>query len=464
MHRFASNIRLAAFDTSTPEGRSKERYRRVALTALASGLSKVISISTGLISIPLTLRYLGTERYGLWMTISAVIAVLGFSDLGINNGLLNGIAKAHGRGDRQLARQYVSSAFFLLAAVALVLAVVFAIAYPWIPWASFFRVHSAEAMSEAGPAVAVFAGCFLLNIPAGIVSRVQSGYQEGFVANVWASMGSIFCLLSLLLVIHFHGSLALLVFAMAGAPILALTLNGAIQFGVQRPWLRPSWQYVKFGVSKNLLHLGFLFFVLQLGGAIAFSSDNIVLARIMGPEAVAQYAVPCRLFSLVSMASSFLIMPLWPAYGEALERRDYHWIRRTLYRSILLAIGVSVPLCAVLAMFGARIIHLWVGPSIHPSPLLLACLGIWGVLLAVGSSISIFLNGLSVVRFQVVIAFFGAFANIALSIYFTHRIGIPGVVVGSIISQIFIALIPYYWYVNRYLKNNSFEESQAIGE
>lgn len=88
------------------------------------------------------------------------------------------------------------------------------------------------------------------------MGRVQSGYQEGFVASLWLSLGSVLYLLSLLLVIHFHGSLALLVLAMAGAPILALLLNGAVEFGIQRPWLLPSWRYVKSGVSKNLLHLG----------------------------------------------------------------------------------------------------------------------------------------------------------------------------------------------------------------
>jgi O-antigen/teichoic acid export membrane protein len=94
------------------------------------------------------------------MTISSVIAFPGFSDLGINNGLLNGIPIAQGRDDRQLARQYVSSTFFLLIAIALVLGAGFAIAYQWIPWASFFRVHSAQTMDEAGPAVASLRDAF----------------------------------------------------------------------------------------------------------------------------------------------------------------------------------------------------------------------------------------------------------------------------------------------------------------
>jgi O-antigen/teichoic acid export membrane protein len=454
LRKFTSNMRFSAFSSPTPEGRSKERYRRAILTSLASALSSVIGISASLISVPLTLHYLGIERYGLWMTISAVIAVLGFSDLGINNGLINGIAKAHGRDDRELARQYVSSAFFILVAVALILGAAFAIAYPWIRWSSLFRVRSAQAMSEVGPAVAVITGCFLINIPTGIVSRVQSGYQEGFIANLWSSLGSILCLVFLLLVIHIHGSLALLVLAMAGAPILALVLNGAVEFGIQRPWLFPSWRYVKPGVSKSLLRLGSLFLILQIDGAIAYSSDNIVLAAVLGPEAVSQYAVPAKLFSLVTLATSFLTVPLWPAYGEALARGDHHWIRRTLYRSLILSAGVSVILSVALVSFGTRIIYLWVGPSIQPSPLLLAGLGIWGVVCSISNGIAIFLNGLSVMRFQVIIASVGAFLNIAISIYLTRRIGIPGVIYGSILGQILVGFVPYYWYLGRYVKNN----------
>jgi O-antigen/teichoic acid export membrane protein len=312
--------------------------------------------------------------------------------------------------------------------------------------------------------IAVFAGCFLLNIPAGIVSRVQLGYQEGFIANLWLSLGSVFSLCFLLVVIHYHGSLALLVLALAGAPILALVLNGVVQFGFQRRWLFPSIGSIDRGVSKNLLHLGGLFFVLQLGGAVAFSSDNIVLARVLGPEAVAQYAVPCRLFSLVSMITSLIVAPLWPAYGEALERKDYQWIRSTLYRSILVVSGVSAVLSGALAVFGVRLIHLWVGPSINPSPLLLVGLGLWGMLLSVSTTIAMFLNGLSIVRFQVVIAFVGALANIVLSVYLTLRIGIPGVVYGSVISQIIVGIIPYFWYVQRYLCKARFLTGPVLGD
>lgn len=447
-----SVARFRPFDLSTADGRSKERYRRAFLTTAASGLSKAVSVSAALISVPLTLKYLGTERYGLWMTISSVIAVLGFSDLGINNGLLNGIARAHGQDDRDLAKQYVSSAFFLLTAIAIALGIVFAGVYHWVSWGSFFRVQSPQALAEAGPAVAMFMGCFLFNIPAGLITKVQVGYQDGFSASLWASLGSVLCLASLLLTIHFRGSLPYLVFAMAGAPVLALLLNGAVLFRVQRPWLFPSWSSVTAGASKDLWRLGALFFTLQLASAVSFSSDNLVIARILGPRAVAQYAVPCKLFSLVNIVISFLVSPLWPAYGEALSRRDYLWIRKTLFRSLILVTGVSISLGTLLVIFGSRIIHVWVGSAIQTSPLLLAGLGVWSVVGAISPAFAVFFNGLSIVRFQLLVAALGSLSNIALSIFLTHRIGVSGVVYGSVLSQVFAVLIPAAFYTRRHLR------------
>ncbi len=443
-------LRLRPFDTSTAEGRSHERYRRALLTSLASGLARTISVSTGLLAIPLTLRYLGTERYGLWMTISSVVAFMSFSDLGINNGLMNGIAKAHGRDDLDLAKQYTSSALFSLSVISLLLGILFAAVYRFVPWGSFFRVHSSIAIAEAGPAVAVFTGCFLLNIPIGTVSRIQAGYQEGFLSNLWASLGSVISLVCILIVIHLHGSLAFLLLAIAGAPLFAGVLNGAVLFRIQRPWLFPSWHYLRRDISRDLLHLGGLFFVLQLAGAVAFSSDNIVLTRILGPEAVPQYAVPSKLFSLVTIVSSFVTAPLWPAYGEALEKRDFVWIRKTLYRSLTIVATISFTMSTLIVIFARHLLSAWVGSQIHTSLLLLFSIAVWVVVSAISGTVAMFLNGVSVIRFQVIFALIGGSANICLSIVLTRKLGIPGVVLGSIVTQIMFGVIPYYWYVRRY--------------
>jgi Na+-driven multidrug efflux pump len=214
-------LRLKEFDTTTPDGRSRERYRRVALTAFANAGSRGVTVATMLVAVPLTLNYLGAERYGLWMTISSVIAMMAFADLGMGLGLMNAISEAHGKDDRQAAVTYVSSGFFMLAALALFIVGAFALAYPFIPWPRLFNVKTPQAIQEAGPAMAVFLACFAANLPLGVVQRVQWGYQEGFFNNLWESAGKVLGLTGLLLVIYLKAGLLWLVLAMAGAPVLA---------------------------------------------------------------------------------------------------------------------------------------------------------------------------------------------------------------------------------------------------
>jgi O-antigen/teichoic acid export membrane protein len=432
--------------------RGSSRNVRAIVTAATGATARAVQVGTSLVTIPVVIRYLGNERFGLWMTISSVLAMAGFADFGIGNGVLNHVAKSFGRDDLDGVRRAVSSGFAVLGSIALALLTLFYSTFHFIPWADVFRVTSVQARAEAGPALLVFATCFALNIPLDIVQRVQLGIQQGYRNGVWQLCGSALALAGVLSGVWLHASLPALIAVLAGAPVFATALNAIHFFGFVRPELRPSVRLVSRKAIAQIAKLGGLFFVLQLAVAIGYSSDNLVLTRVMGPLAVAQYAVPCKLFSLAAMVTSFFITPLWPAYTEALQRQDHPWIRQTLSRSLLLATGASVALSGCLVFWGNRIIHLWAGNGIDASPLLLTGLGIWGVVVPVSSTLAMFLNGLSVMRFQVVVAIAGAPANLALSVYLTRRIGISGVVYGSILSQAILVLVPYYWYVHRYFK------------
>ncbi|HET8643950.1 MAG TPA: hypothetical protein VFO85_00595, partial [Vicinamibacteria bacterium] len=186
----AATLRLRAFDTSTDAGRSRERYRRVALTFLATVAGRGAAAVVALVSVPVMLRYLGAERYGLWAALSSAWAALLFADLGIGNGLLSVLAEDEGRDDRQAAQKHVSSAFFALLAVAVVLAAGFALVHGQVSWARLLGARSETAAAEAGPSVAAFVACFLATLPLGVVTRVRLARQEGFSNSAWSAAGS----------------------------------------------------------------------------------------------------------------------------------------------------------------------------------------------------------------------------------------------------------------------------------
>lgn len=448
-------ISLRPHDLSDEAGRSRERHRRVALTALASALAKIISVGTALISVPLTLHYLGPERYGLWMTISSLVAILAFADLGIGNGLLNAISAAHGRDDRAAIRRFVSSGFVVLGAVAALLLLLFFTVYRHVPWPALFNVQTELARQEVGPAVAVFFTCFALAIPVTIVQRVQSALQRGFLAALWQCGASTLGLVGVIVAIHYQASLPWLVLAFVGAPLLASALNSLLFFGRMQPEIAPARNAVSREAGLQLVRTGGLFLVLQLVAAVAYSSDSIVIAQLLGASAVAKYAVPERMFSLVTLVLWMVLAPLWPAYGEAIARGDLVWVRRTLKRSLALAFAATMLLSATFVVFGKFLIGLWVGPAFDTSMLLLVALGVWKILEGCGGALAVFLNGAHVVRTQIIVSMMTMVVAIALKLILVPMIGISGTVVASTIAFTICSLIPYAFLMPNIIKKTT---------
>jgi O-antigen/teichoic acid export membrane protein len=447
-------MRLKPFDTSTPEGRSLERYRRAGLTTATSVLAKGVTVLTSLITVRLTIHYLGTERYGLWMTITSIVAFLMFADLGIGNGLLHAIADARGREDDESVHRYVSSAFFILCGVAVLLLGVFALVYPFIPWPRVFNVSSGLAARESGPAVCVFLICFLLNLPLDVVQRVQTGHQEGFVMNLWTAMGSLTGLGGLLVAVDLHGGLPWLILAILGGQLAGVFGNWAYEFGWMRPALFPAWGYWDLGAARSIMGTGAMFFILQACGVFTIPLDNIVLTQVLGPAAVTQFAVPMRLFILLSTVASMFVVPLWPAYGEALGRGDLKWVRATFYHSLGYSILTFGPVALGLAAFGKLVVRVWVGTQVQPTYALLAGMAIWTILTVVGNAVFMFLCGVNKLKVQVIVSISQAIANLVLKIVLAKAFGISGVIWAAVLVT-FFAAAAIFVYAHHILKYTS---------
>lgn len=440
--QFASIVRLKPFDTSTLEGRSKERHRRIALTTATSMAARGIGLLTVLVSVPLTINYLGTERYGLWMAISSLIALLGFADLGMGNGLVNAIAEADGNDDRSLACKYVSSGFFILSGIAIVVMIVFAVFFPIIPWPRIFNVTTDLAAQESGPALAIFIICFLLNISLGVVHRVQLGYQEGFTSYIWQAIGSLMGLGGVLLAIYFKAGLALLVLAISGAPVLATAINWLIEFVHTRPWLFPRLSLFDWNAGKKVINIGLIFFILQVFALIGGETVNsLIIANRVSLSAVSIYSVTQKLFS-VALISQLIFIPLWPAFGEAMARMDFSWVRSTLYRSIIFAVSGGALIAFLLMIFGKQIIRIWAGLSVIPPTSLLIGSAALIIMNSYKGGISTFFNSSSIIQMQMGYFIGASILSFFLKIILVNYWQISGVLWGEIIGYSIVYLIP----------------------
>ena len=424
LSRLAVLATLRSFDLSTTEGRANERMRRILISAVAAAAAKALSVLSALISVPLTFRYLGPERFGVWMIISSFSILFSFADLGIGNGIMTAVASANGTNDRISQRSTISSGYFFLISIAALIMIVLAFTYKFIAWSTVFNVHSALAMREANLALPIFIVCFSLTIPASLVQRIQSGLQQGFHASMWQGLGSLLALCGILATAYFDGGLHWLVLALFGGPLVAAALNSVIFFGKLRPDLCPSRSEFSFAAGVEIAKLSSSFFVLQLGVGAFYGTDSIMIAQLLGPDSVGAYAVPERMFSIVSTLLAMALMPLWPAYAEASARGDHGWVRRTFVRSMAISTVGALAMSTILVLSGNVLLKIWVGKTFDPSLPLLVGFSVWKTIEAAGNTMSIYLNGSRIIRFQVVTMAITAISAIVLKSFLIPFFGI----------------------------------------
>jgi O-antigen/teichoic acid export membrane protein len=277
-------------------------------------------------------------------------------------------------------------------------------------------------------------------------------YQEGFYNSLAVTVGALLALAALVAAVSLGASLPVLLLAISAAPIAATLANGVALFRFQRPWLRPKFALARIDVARGLARVGLLFLVLQVAVAIAFQSDVLVAAVVLGPDEAATYAVTLKFFLLAPTFIGLYLATLWPAYSEAIARGDIAWVRRTLKRSTLIALALSVVGASVLVAVGPWLITAWTRGVVQPPIELLLGAAAWSILMATFTSIAMLFNAASVITFQVVTAIVMATVSILASVWLAGVLGVAGIVIGTVSAYAVCSAIPMLVYLPRLLR------------
>jgi O-antigen/teichoic acid export membrane protein len=405
-------------------------------------ISQGLTITTGMISVPLTVHYLGQERYGVWLTLNSLWNWLAISNLGFaGNALVNKLSEVNGKDDRVAARELVATGFWSLIGIATVLGALFALAFRFVPWATVFNVSGTVESSELNRAVIISMVCFILTFPLSMADAIYQGHQQGYIGNIWGMGASLVSLIALLCVTHAKGGLPMLVLALSGARTVVTVANLFYLFGRQYPWLLPLPRAVSRSSLRNLLSLGLKYLAAQMAGIGMFQSQPMIIAQILGPAQVGLFNIAQRLLTLPLMVIQMLTFPLLPAYGEAQARQDWPWIRRTLRRTLIASAVATGGMVGCLAFLARPIIRLWVGPQMVPQTGLIVALSLYVLVAAVVTPPSVMLYGLRKVGSQALFACANSVLAVAFGIWLTRLWGLPGM--GAAMAIALTAVNPF---------------------
>lgn len=425
---------------------STARTRNYISQIKGSFVFKGLAITSSFFAVPLMIRYLGLEQFGVWSTILSVMSWILFFDLGIGNGLRNKIAEALANNDPAEATRYISSGYSLIGLISLILFVVLAIAVFFMPWQ---KVFNTTVVTEGLLRYTVLIAAFFisLNFWLSLINQILNAVQKSSAIVFGQFISNTLALAFVFALVKFTSTSLIYLAAAYGISLIFSNILLSLWFYRNRCDLIPKISLDKRHIQP-LLSLGLQFFFIQIAVLIIFTTDKILITQLFGPQYVTQYDVVFKLFSVITIIHSLITMPLWSSYTDAYHRRDFVWIRGILQKQFMI-FGAIVLAAILMAVMAKPIIALWIGDDLEVStPLIISMVAF--IIISTWSNIfSIFVNGIGKINLQLFTSVIAMLLNIPLSIYFTKHLGfgINGIVLATCISlSLFAVLGPFQVY------------------
>lgn len=417
-----------------------ERSIRAKKNILASFVLKGISIAVNLLLIPLTIDYLNPTKYGIWITLTSVVAWFHLFDIGLGNGMRNKFAIAKTNGDTQLAKTYISTTYAIITLISVGLFILFNLLNPLINWSQFFNVS--ENIYELEKLVYIVFTVFCFQFIVKLINTLFIADQRPAMSNVINTTGSVVSLIIVYILLKTtNGSLLYLGASFSLINVLVPFAFGIWAFNTSYKKFKPAFRDIDFSKSFELLSLGAKFFVLQGAALIVYMTDNIIITQISGPEEVTPYNIAFKYFGIVTIFFTIITKPYWSAITEAYRKKEINWIKNSIQTAIrfwyLAIFGV-----AIMLLVAKKVYSVWIGDVVQIPFTLSLIMAIYVIIASHVMIFGNFLNGVGKIKISILLSVFMGVTNIPLSIFFGKylELGSVGVMLATCVG-LFVCML-----------------------
>lgn len=433
-------IRIKYFFTNGHKRSLKAKKNIIASIGL-KGFSVIVSF----LLVPLTLNYLNTTKYGLWLTISSIIGWFGFFDIGLGNGLRNKLTEAFTVKDYDLAKIYVSTTYVVLSLIIGGVFVLFLFINPFLDWSKILNTQP-EMTDKLSRIVLIVFAFFALQFVLNLIGIILISDQLPAINSSFGPLGNLIALLAIYLITRFTtGNLLYISIIYSAAPVLILTVASYYFFSRKYNYIKPNLRSVDFKYYKSLANLGVNFFILQIGVVIVLLTDNMIIIRILGPAEVTPYNIAFKYFGIPIMIFMIVLAPFWSAYTEAYTVGDIKWIKASIKKLIMTWLAIVLGVIFLLGI--SKYFYLmWVGTKVYVPFLLSVFMGLFAIINTWTNIFVYFVNGVGKIKLQIYCVIIGMIINIPISIFLAEnlKMGSAGVILGTcfsiILGSIFIPI------------------------
>ena len=388
--------------------------------------------------VPLYLKYISAETYGVWLATGNVLFWLGVLDPGFSQVIVQRISLYYGADNLSKVGQYIYWGIIIGLLISLVVALLGIFFY--INFADWLKVNDLEDLSELRNAflLSLIGTCLLMfsysiaSINQGLQSSLGIGIVF-FIANIGSIILTIYFLINGLgivtlgLAILFRG----IIYLLGNFCYLFYRLfDEKIKIFYSRETLKDFASLISFN------------FLGKIGATISTQVNSFFIIRMLGAQQVVNLkftqSAP-ELSKLFLVRPALAIMPsLVHLIGEGDTIKANIILKRLLFFTVW---GLGLALTGFV-IFNQTFVTLWVGENFYGGRTLNILICIWITITIITEVLNFIVYSLGDIKKSNLIIFSQSVLFIILIVPFIKNYGLSGVIVASIISNICFSV----WY------------------
>lgn len=324
-------------------------------------IGTILVIVIGFLVVPIYLSFLSIESYGLWLSINALVALIGFLDLGTDQYLI-----AIAADSKSFEKSEILDSIFLVFIIKSITLVGLLI----VSYITFIFLGSLiKFNTDLNPTAAILFFFALLNliivIIGGSISAILVARQHFSLVNGAAALFNVLSSVGAIVLLNFGFGILSLPVSLAFFTFMQC-LYLFLQLKNRYPKLRVRFKPINLGLLREVLKYSFSFHLVKcVYGIFRVQYLLIAMGSILGPAFVSSFSVTNRLPSALSSNSMKLATPFFPSLAELFANGDIEGVKNIFFGMSKVLMRISIFVIIVLYCFNQIFVGLWVGNNLY---------------------------------------------------------------------------------------------------
>lgn len=331
-------------------------------------LGHAAPVLIALLAIPILIKQLGIERFGVLSLVMALIGFMNVFDFGLTRAITNEVSLRRQASDCANTKAVIKLGMLIMLCISLLISTVVIVFKDGL-LTTILNV-SDDLRGEAGKAMFVVA----MALPFVLIQSANTAVMEAFGEfKKIAKLKLPFSVLSYAIPLVISVFAQRLDYVVAGLCLVRILMM--LTFLYQQRVMIADWvntvsiTKVSAGpettrsILKSLLVYGGWVSISNFIAPLMMYADRFWVSTILGASVVAFYTTPYEMVSKISVVALSVSGVIFPRFVAALDRGDCGYANKLFNKSLLTMIGLLFVPVMVLVLFSDPIISIWISPE-----------------------------------------------------------------------------------------------------